>query len=99
MGTKEFVVYCFSLYMTACSGYRPLFEIPRSALTLDNVQGEEQPLQTGFLVGTAAESTSRIEIALNRGTYEADTGSSEIYASRVKCLDSRQGSMFKGWAA
>lgn len=74
MRTKEFVVYCFSLYMTACSGYRPLFEIPRSSLTLDNVQGEEQPLQTGFLVGTTAESTSRIEIALDGGSYEAATG-------------------------
>lgn len=63
-----------SLLFLSCQGYRPLFNIIASPLAIANLQSDFQPLQTGFLVGTAGENAARIEISLDNQSYETAEG-------------------------
>lgn len=64
-----------SLLLCQCSGYRHLWDTPIApTVTISNLRTANQPLQTGFIVGTASGSVQKIEVSLDGNAYEAAAG-------------------------
>lgn len=64
---------CISVYN--CSGYRHLYDIPiPPTVIISNLQTANQPLQTGFIVGTSSGRVQGIEVSLDGGPYEMAAG-------------------------